>query len=102
MRATIVFRPAQEASDVPSETDFGQEPTRPLSPRELAVLRELTNGATSREIARSLGIAEATVRVHLQNLFGKINARNRTEAVQWALDREKNPSLLTPIATRLG
>jgi DNA-binding NarL/FixJ family response regulator len=70
---------------MPSETDFSQEPAPRLSPRELVVLRELANGAANGEIARSLGITEATVRAHLRNLFGKINVQNRTEAVLWAV-----------------
>jgi DNA-binding NarL/FixJ family response regulator len=65
-----------------------QDPASPLSPRELAVVRELSNGVCNREIASSLGIAEAAVYVHLKRLLKKIGAQNRVQAGGWALDRE--------------
>jgi two-component system, NarL family, nitrate/nitrite response regulator NarL len=63
---------------------LSEDPAWPLSPREVEVLRELTKGATNRKIARSLDIAEGTVRSHIQNLLGKLKVRNRAEAVLWA------------------
>jgi two-component system nitrate/nitrite response regulator NarL len=69
---------------MPEELPFAQEPVRPLSPRELAILRRLPTGATSKEIAHDLGIAEGTVRAHLKNLFRKLGVQNRTEAALWA------------------
>jgi DNA-binding NarL/FixJ family response regulator len=53
-----------------------------LTAREREVIKLLTDGATDREIALRLSIAERTVRVHLQSIFRKVGARNRTEAVE--------------------
>ena len=53
----------------------------PLSERELEVLRLLATGATNREIAAALFIAEGTVKNHLTSILGKLGARDRTQAV---------------------
>jgi DNA-binding NarL/FixJ family response regulator len=56
-----------------------------LTDRELAVLAALSDGLTNARIARRLGITENTVKFHLQNLYLKLGARTRTEAVAWYL-----------------
>lgn len=55
-----------------------------LSARELEVLKDLSKGSANKEIARHLGISEATVKVHVKAILRKSNARNRTEAALWA------------------
>lgn len=50
-----------------------------LSPRERAVLDLLRRSMSNREIAGTLGIAEATVKIHVRNLLRKTRARNRVE-----------------------
>ena len=72
---------------MPKEQQFAQEPVSSLSPRELAILRRLTTGATSKDIARNLGITEAAVQIHIKSLFRKLGAQDRTEAELWALQR---------------
>jgi DNA-binding NarL/FixJ family response regulator len=51
-----------------------------LSPRELQVLRGLTQGKANKEIARDLDLQEPTVKLHVKTLYRKINAANRTQA----------------------
>jgi DNA-binding NarL/FixJ family response regulator len=53
----------------------------PLSSRELEILRLVATGASNREIADSLIIAEGTVKNHLTNILGKLNAKDRMQAV---------------------
>jgi two-component system nitrate/nitrite response regulator NarL len=67
-------------------TDFRQEPSHPLSQRELAVLRKVTSGASNQKIAFELGVPEAAVNVHIRSLFKKIGVPNRTQAAKWASD----------------
>ncbi len=55
-----------------------------LSPREAMILRRLTLGASNKQIARELGLAEATVKVHLKGILRKVKAANRTQAAMWA------------------
>lgn len=53
----------------------------PLSNRELDVLRGLAEGLSNKQIARSLGISEHTVKFHINAIMGKLGAQSRTEAV---------------------
>jgi LuxR family maltose regulon positive regulatory protein len=53
----------------------------PLSERELDVLRLIADGRANREIADTLVIAVSTVKTHVNNLYGKLGAGRRTEAV---------------------
>lgn len=54
-----------------------------LSEREKRILQLLATGAANKEIAKSLGIAEATVKAHLRATFLKIGCNNRTQAAIW-------------------
>jgi len=58
-----------------------------LSPREREALRELARGASNKEIARSLGIAETTVKIHVQNILRKLNLSSRVQVAVWAAER---------------
>ena len=53
----------------------------PLTERELEVLRLLAAGLSNQEIAQTLFIATGTVKKHLKNIYGKLDAHTRTEAV---------------------
>ena len=56
-----------------------------LTPRELQVLEFLAEGRSSKQIANSLAISEATVKGHLKNLYDKLGASDRAHAVAIAL-----------------
>jgi DNA-binding NarL/FixJ family response regulator len=53
---------------------------RALTERELAVLQMLPEGLMNKEIARELGLAEMTVKLHVRQILRKLNAKNRAEA----------------------
>lgn len=55
--------------------------SRPLTDREQQILDLMRRGQKNREIAHELSIAELTVHKHVQNIFEKLHARNRTEAI---------------------
>ena len=55
-----------------------------LTPRELEILRLIAEGLSNREIAERLFVSENTVKTHSANLFTKLSARRRTQAVQLA------------------
>ena len=51
-----------------------------LTPTQIRVLRGVHSGLLNKQIAFDLGIAEATVKVHMTALMRKLNVRNRTQA----------------------
>lgn len=55
-----------------------------LTPREVEVLRLIAKGHNNQEIARLLFVSEATVKTHINNLFSKIDVRDRAQAVSYA------------------
>ncbi len=60
---------------------------RPLTSRELEVLKMVAKGMGNKEIAASLKIAEVTVKLHVSHVLEKLNAKDRTEAATAALKR---------------
>ncbi len=67
---------------------FQEAATQPsLSPRELEVLRALSTGASNKEIAVVLGLSDGTVRIHVSNIFAKLDVDDRTAAVTLGLKR---------------
>jgi len=55
-----------------------------LTPRELEVLKLLTEGRANRDIGEELGIAQATVKKHMQSIIAKLDASNRIDAAMKA------------------
>jgi two-component system nitrate/nitrite response regulator NarL len=57
-----------------------------LSEREAQILDGLVKGHANKIIARTCGITEATVKVHMKSILRKIQVANRTQAAVWALE----------------
>lgn len=58
-----------------------------LSPREREILKLIARGDSNKHIARALGIAETTVKIHVQHIFRKLNLGNRVHAAVYASER---------------
>ena len=58
-----------------------------LTARELEVLEQIVRGRSNKEIAQVLGISEATVKSHINNVLSKLDAADRTQAATKALQR---------------
>jgi two-component system, NarL family, nitrate/nitrite response regulator NarL len=69
--------PAAGHTSVPAN---GSSPLAHLSPRELDILRGIACGASNKEIARELGIAETTVKIHVQHVLRKLDVGSRVNA----------------------
>jgi DNA-binding CsgD family transcriptional regulator len=67
--------------------DSDKDVRRPasLSERETNILMCLAQGLANKMIARQMGIAESTVKVHVKSLLRKIRVSNRTQAATWAI-----------------
>ncbi len=59
----------------------------PMSPREIEVLRRLARGMVYKQIAGELGLSTSTVRTHLHNVYSKLGAMDRAQAVLIATER---------------
>ncbi len=59
----------------------------PMSGREIDVLRRLARGMVYKQIATELGLSTSTVRTHLHNVYGKLGAMDRAQAVLMATER---------------
>lgn len=75
------------AQRVAALRDAGAERRRiePLTPREIEILRALTEGLASAEICERLSIAPNTLRTHVQNVMSKLRVHSKLEAVAFAL-----------------
>lgn len=70
---------AFQAPPAPPAAPAAEPPAR-LSPREQEVLRQIARGASNKEIARSLDIAETTVKIHVQHILRKLGVASRVQA----------------------
>jgi LuxR family transcriptional regulator, maltose regulon positive regulatory protein len=68
----------------PQSLDWIGENSEPLSERELEVLRLVVDGASNRDIAAALYVSIGTVKKHLNNIFLKLDAHSRTQAIATA------------------
>ncbi len=70
-----------EQTDPPKTQASKSDLVEPLSERELEVLQLIAEGLTNPEIAARLFLSLNTVKVHTRNIYGKLDAHNRTQAV---------------------
>jgi two-component system, NarL family, nitrate/nitrite response regulator NarL len=63
------------------------DPIGSLSPREQEILAHIARGASNKEIARALSIAETTVKIHVQHILRKLNLSSRVQAAVFAAGR---------------
>ncbi len=70
---------------IPSaQAQVGNAGGETLTSRQLQILPLLADGMPNKQIADALNVAEGTIKQHMKELFKRLNARNRTQAVQEA------------------
>ena len=101
MRALLAAVRAAAAGHVPLDPRIagvllpqavGSRPEDLISPREIEVLQLVARGLANKQIARSLGISERTVKAHLGRVFRQIGVADRTSAAMWARDHLPRPA----------
>jgi ATP/maltotriose-dependent transcriptional regulator MalT len=75
------LRRAARRLSAEQQGDVGRQMAEQLTSRERVVLELMAEGATNGEIAERLYIAVSTVKAHINSVFGKLDARSRTQAV---------------------
>jgi len=58
-----------------------------LAPREREILGHISRGASNKDIGRALGIAETTVKIHVQHILRKLDLASRVQAAVYAVGR---------------
>jgi len=105
--ADTAIRPFDEKSPPPRRVRLSNG----LSPRQQQIMRCVHMGSTNKMIARTLGISEGTVKIHLTSIFQQLGAPNRAAAVAlyngWLANhlqvlRNKGQSLLRPVMGQAG
>ncbi len=71
---------APDVATLVEPTVHAVSPLSHLSPRELDILRGISLGESNKLIARNLGIAETTVKIHVQHVLRKLNVASRVQA----------------------
>jgi DNA-binding NarL/FixJ family response regulator len=61
---------------------------RILSRREIELVRLVAQGLRNKQIASCLGISEGTVKIHLHNVYEKLDVANRVELANYARERK--------------
>ncbi|SFD00416.1 two component transcriptional regulator, LuxR family [Cupriavidus sp. OV038] len=85
MTAKLVaqFRaPAQPSAPPSPSAENGAR----LTVREREIVRGLTRGESNKQIARDLGVAESTVKIHVQNILKKLNLASRVQVAVFAVE----------------
>jgi DNA-binding NarL/FixJ family response regulator len=88
LQPSVAAKVVAEFTRMTERTAVSSRPSliEPLSNRELEILQLVATGASNREIADSLFIAEGTVKNHITNILGKLSVRDRTQAALKARD----------------
>ena len=74
------LREPEHAAAPPAAAAASNSPLDSLSPREHEILQGIARGESNKEIARALGIAETTVKIHVQHILRKLNVASRVQA----------------------
>jgi len=85
LQPSVAAKVVAEFARLAAKPSAQSEPlVEPLSDREIEVLKLIANGASNKEIAAQLDIAEGTVKNHVTNILGKMGVRDRTQAAMKA------------------
>jgi len=80
LQPSVAAKLVARVARLPAETPRAQPLATPLSERELEVVRLLSEGRSNREIAKTLFLAEGTVKNLVTSVLSKLQVRDRTQA----------------------
>ncbi|QPS06090.1 response regulator [Delftia acidovorans] len=90
MMGKLVAAFQSQGAPEPQAPEPDEVPASPLSPREEEVLVQIARGASNKEIARTLDIAETTVKIHVQHILRKLGLSSRVQAAVYASERQRD------------
>ena len=80
--------PSTSASGAPGAPGAARTSAEALTARERDIVRELARGASNKEIARTLDLAESTVKIHVRNILRKLNLTSRVQVAIYAMGQD--------------
>ncbi len=78
---------AEQPSETGDKTAQSHEDLDNLTPREREILGHIAQGKSNKEIARTLNLAESTVKIHVQNMLRKLGLSSRVQAAVFAVEQ---------------
>jgi DNA-binding NarL/FixJ family response regulator len=94
--------PALPVSEIMPLLRPGSSGQLDLTPRERAVFVSLSEGLPNKLIARRLGMAVSTVKIHVHHILEKLNVQNRTEVAIWARSITPRPMTEAAVERRVS
>jgi DNA-binding NarL/FixJ family response regulator len=85
--AKLASRESSQESTEAAADDMVRPAESPMTSRETAVLQQMAEGKSSKQIAHALQISPQTVKNHISHIFSKLDVTDRTSAVLLALRR---------------
>jgi len=79
--------PSHDARDSAIDRTNSLRIVHGLSQREEEILKSVVRGHSNKMIARTCGVTDATIKVHMKSILRKIRVENRTQAAIWALEQ---------------
>ena len=86
-KLVTAFQALRTDTEAPAAAAADADPIHSLSPREHEILGHIARGASNKEIARALDIAETTVKIHVQHILRKLKLSSRVQAAVYATAR---------------
>jgi two-component system nitrate/nitrite response regulator NarL len=87
-RLIAQMRAPARAEETPASAPAKPSASPALTPRERDIVRILARGASNKDIARELDLAESTVKIHVRNVLRKLNLSSRVQIAIHALARD--------------
>lgn len=86
-RAVVMLTVSEDADDLAGASPApAVSEADKLTPREREILVFIARGDSNKEIARTLDLAESTVKIHVQNILKKLNLSSRVQAAVFAVE----------------
>jgi len=85
--APASLAPSEDAEDRAIDRTNSLRIVHGLSQREEEILKSVVRGHSNKMIARTCGVTDATIKVHMKSILRKIRVENRTQAAIWALEQ---------------
>jgi two-component system nitrate/nitrite response regulator NarL len=83
------MRPSDRAAF--EEQSFVERSASALTDRERQIMRLVSEGLSNKEIGRRLNLTDGTIKVHLHNIFQKLEVSNRTALAAFAMSQDDHP-----------